>query len=118
MEISWIEFILLLLASFRITRLFVFDRITEFIRRIFLEEVEEKNAQGEIDIFIVPKSGILRKFFGELISCYWCTGVWVAGFLTILYYFFPAICEPFVLVFAIAGAASLVEASLQRFFHD
>lgn len=118
MEISWIEFILLLLASFRITRLFVFDRITEFIRKIFLAEVEEKNEQGETEVFIVPKSGIVRGFFGELISCYWCTGVWVAGFLTILYYLFPTICEPFVLLFAIAGAASLVEACLQKLFHD
>ncbi len=116
MNIHWMELFLLILASFRLTRLIVFDQITEFIRGIFLEEVKEQNKDGQIEVYIVPKSGKIRRFFGELISCYWCTGVWVAIFLTILYYFFPSICEPFVLVFAIAGAASLIEAVLQRLF--
>lgn len=116
MNIHWMELFLLILASFRLTRLIVFDQITEFFRRIFLDEVEEKNKEGQTEVFIVPKSGKIRGFFGELISCYWCTGVWVAIFLTLLYYFFPSICEPFILVFAIAGGASLIEAILQRVF--
>jgi hypothetical protein len=116
MDIHWMEFFLLILASFRVTRLIVFDQITEFFRKIFLEEVEEQNKDGQTEIYIVPKSGKIRGFIGELISCYWCTGVWVAIFLTFLYYFFPAICEPVVLIFAIAGGASLLEAILQRVF--
>ncbi|MER2058108.1 MAG: DUF1360 domain-containing protein [Niallia sp.] len=116
MDIHWMEFFLLILASFRLTRLVVFDQITEFFRKFFLDELEEKNKEGQIEVYIVPKSGKIRGFFGELISCYWCTGVWVAIFLTLLYYFLPSICEPFILVFAIAGGASLIEAILQRVF--
>ena len=118
MNISWLEFVLLILASFRITRLVVFDRITEFIRRLFLDEIEEKNELGQSEVYIVPKSGRVRGFLGELISCYWCTGIWIAISLTLLFYFFPSVCEPFVLVFAIAGAASLIEAMLQRVFQE
>lgn len=116
MDIPWMEFFLLILASFRLTRLVVFDQITEFFRKFFLDEVEEQNKEGQTEVFIVPKSGKIRGFLGELISCYWCTGVWVAIILTLLYYFFPSISEPFILVFAIAGGASLIEALLQRVF--
>ncbi|MFT8321078.1 MAG: DUF1360 domain-containing protein [Bacillus sp. (in: firmicutes)] len=113
-DIHFMDFILLILASFRITRLMVYDRITEFIRNIVLEEITEKNEAGEDEIFYVPKEGKVRGFLGELISCYWCTGVWSAIFLTLLYFLFPAICTPFVLVFAIAGAAALIETLLKR----
>ncbi|PKG25563.1 DUF1360 domain-containing protein [Niallia nealsonii] len=114
MDISLMDFILLILASFRITRLLVYDRITEFIRSVVLEEVTEKNEMGEDTVYYVPRPGRVRGFFGELISCYWCTGVWSAIFLILLYYLFPAICTPFVLVFAIAGAAAFIEAVLQK----
>lgn len=117
MGMDFMDFLLLILASFRITRLFVFDRITEFIRAIVLEEAVEKNENGEDEIYYVPKPGKVRGFFGELISCYWCTGVWSAIFLTILYFVIPMIVTPFVLVFAIAGAASIIEALLQRILH-
>jgi len=108
------DFILLALASFRITRLLVYDRITEFIRRLVLEEITEKNEMGEDTVYYVPRSGKVRGFLGELISCYWCTGVWSSLFLIGLYYLFPAIYGPFVLVFAIAGAAAFIEAVLQK----
>ncbi|GKU81820.1 DUF1360 domain-containing protein [Niallia sp. NCCP-28] len=114
MDISLMDFLLLVLASFRITRLLVYDRITEFIRSLVLEEVTEKNEMGEDTVYYVPRSGRVRGFFGELISCYWCTGVWSAIFLILLYYLFPSIYAPFVLVFAIAGAAAFIEVILQK----
>ncbi len=102
-------FFLLALASFRITRLIVFDRITEFIRRPFFAEVVEKDETGREEIFLTPKSGGLRGFFGELLDCYWCTGFWVSLFLILLYWFFPQVAEPVILVFALAGAAAIIE---------
>ncbi len=36
MDIGWFEFILLGLSAFRLTRLMVFDKITAFIRNLFL----------------------------------------------------------------------------------
>ena len=64
MNISWLELTLLILASFRITRLFVFDRITEFIRNLFLKEVEEKDEADNSEIYIVPREGKIRGFIG------------------------------------------------------
>ncbi|MCM3030519.1 MULTISPECIES: DUF1360 domain-containing protein [unclassified Niallia] len=114
MNIEWIELLLLVLATFRLTRLLVFDRITEFLRMLVLDEKLEKNENGEDEIYYVPKDGLVRGFLGELISCYWCTGVWSTGFLVLLYYFLPSICTPVVLILAIAGAASIIEAIVQK----
>ncbi|MGG0740837.1 DUF1360 domain-containing protein [Niallia taxi] len=118
MNIEWMELLLLVLATFRLTRLLVFDRITEFLRRIVLDEIIEKGEEGTDEIYYVPKSGKVRGFFGELISCYWCTGIWCAAFLALLYYFLPAICSPLVLILAIAGAASIIEAVVQRVIYN
>ena len=114
MNIEWMELLLLVLATFRLTRLLVFDRITEFLRMLVLDETLEKNEDGEDEIYYVPKAGKVRGFLGELISCYWCTGVWSTAFLVFLYYLFPAVCTPIVLILAIAGAASIIEAIVQK----
>ncbi|KUP09008.1 sporulation protein [Bacillus coahuilensis m2-6] len=97
------EFLLLTLATFRLTRLLVFDRIFEFIRRPFLTEVEE---DGEV--YIVPKENGLVGWIGELISCYWCTGVWSAALLYACYMFVPY-SDPLIYILGIAGVAALIE---------
>ena len=64
MNITFLEFTLLGLASFRLTRLMVFDKITGFIRNIFIKEIEEIDEKGEKAIYLIPKEwsgeGILR----------------------------------------------------------
>lgn len=113
MAINFFEFIILALACFRMTRLIVFDKITEFIRTPFFDEVEEENENGQTEIYFMPKSTPLKKFMGTLLSCYWCTGVWVAAGLTAGYYLLPTIMSPIILVFAIAGLAAIVESLVQ-----
>lgn len=118
MNFSVMELIVLALASFRLTRLVVYDKITEFIRKPFTEEMEEKNEHGEIEIYIVPRKGGLRGFFGELLTCYWCTGVWSSILLIILYWQFPLIANPIILVLAVAGIAALIETITQRLLNE
>lgn len=118
MDISFMELIVLALASFRLTRLVVYDKITNFIRKPFSEEMEEINEHGEIEIYIVPKKGGFRGIIGELLSCYWCTGVWSSIFLIILYWQFPLIANPIILVLAVAGLAALIETIVQRLLND
>ena len=57
----------------------MFDKITEFIRQPFFDEIEEENEEGAIEVFYLPKRTPIKKFIGELLSCYWCTGVWVSA---------------------------------------
>ncbi len=37
-HLSWLTFIMLILASYRLTHLIVFDKITEFIRKPFMKK--------------------------------------------------------------------------------
>jgi hypothetical protein len=107
-------FCLLGLASFRLTRLIVYDKITEFLRAPFFEEVEEIGIKGEKEIFIVPKQKGIKKWLGELLSCYWCTGIWSSLFLLWLYFFYPMIAEPIIILLAVSALAAIIETIISR----
>ncbi|EKN68818.1 hypothetical protein BABA_12226 [Neobacillus bataviensis LMG 21833] len=115
MKITFLTFVILSLSSFRLTRLLVFDKITEFIREPFFDEVEEENEVGEIDVYYLPKKTGFKKFMGELLSCYWCTGIWAAALIVTFYYISPVVSTPIILILAVAGLASIVEVFVQYF---
>ncbi|MFE8696398.1 DUF1360 domain-containing protein [Cytobacillus sp. FJAT-53684] len=118
MYFSFMELVILALASFRLTRLFVYDKITEFIRRPFFEEKEETNEKGETEIYLVPLKGGLRGFIGNLLSCYWCTGIWSSLFLCLMYLYIPHIALPILLVLAVAGLAAIIETLIQKWLEE
>ena len=113
-NINIFVFLLIGLASFRLTRLIVYDKITEFLRSPFLQEQTEIDENGEEVIYLIPKEKKFFRFFGELISCHWCTGIWVSTFLVSLYLIYPTIGEIFILVFSIAAVGSIVEIIVQK----
>ncbi|RDI47743.1 DUF1360 domain-containing protein [Falsibacillus pallidus] len=114
MRLTFIQFFILGFASFRITHLIVFDKITAFLRAPFFDEFTMKDEDGNDAVYIAPKKSGVRGWIGELLSCYWCTGIWVsiALFLSALY--FPKWAEPVIIIFAIAGVASLIESAVQK----
>lgn len=116
MEVDFFSFLLLGLASFRLTRLIVFDVIAERLRMFFLEEVIEENDNEEDTVYVIPKGKGLRRFIGELISCYWCTGIWVSGFLVTSYVFFPPFTMWLLVILSVAAIASLFETLVQRLY--
>ncbi|MDN3015054.1 DUF1360 domain-containing protein [Paenibacillus sp. BSR1-1] len=115
MKITFLNIFLLSLSCFRLTRLLVFDKITVFIRRPFFDEIKEENDNGEIEIYYLPKKKGIKKFFGELLSCYWCTGIWASAIIVTAYILFPIYSSPIILILAIAGLASFIEAIVQFF---
>lgn len=117
MKMTLLEFILLGLAVFRLTRLIVFDKITEFIRKPFFDEVEE-TENGIQEVYYIPKPAGVKKFIGELLSCYWCTGIWASAFLAAFFYITPRIAEPVIVFLAAAGFAAIVEAAVQRIMNS
>ncbi|MBD3110161.1 DUF1360 domain-containing protein [Bacillus sp. AGMB 02131] len=114
-----LDFIILSLACFRLTRLIVYDKITAFLRKPFFDEVEEKDKKtGTYDIYYVPKPSGIRKWIGELLSCYWCTGIWSATALVIFAFFYPVWYGYVAIVLAVAGLASLIEMVVQQLIYE
>nr|WP_263323204.1 DUF1360 domain-containing protein [Neobacillus sp. Marseille-Q6967] len=102
-EISWITYVMLILASYRLTHLIVFDKITEFIRKPFVKKVTVQTENG-------PKSKeVPTSMFGYLLKCYWCAGIWSAILLGGGYLLFPRVVFVFILIFSIAGGQSILE---------
>ena len=102
-DISWLTYVMLILASYRLTHLIVFDKITEFIRKPFMKSVQVETNHGMVTKEI-PKS-----MFGYLLKCYWCAGVWSAIFLGGGYLLFPRVTFVIILIFSIAGGQSIIE---------
>ncbi|WP_078430971.1 DUF1360 domain-containing protein [Alkalihalobacterium alkalinitrilicum] len=108
------EFILLLLASFRLAHLVVFDQIMAPLRRPFHDIITETLPDGTVATYLEVRGSGIRKFIGELIACYWCTGIWTAAVLYFGFIYFPFIFFPIVMILAIAGCGSIIEAIVQR----
>ncbi|WP_100408196.1 DUF1360 domain-containing protein [Bacillus solitudinis] len=108
------DFFLLVLASFRLTRLFMYDTITEFIRRPFHSIVEETLADGTTESFLQIKGSGLRYWIGQLLSCYWCFGIWCTAFLFLGYLWLSNFFMPIIIILAIAGSASIIEAVVEH----
>jgi hypothetical protein len=115
MKITILNLLILSLACFRLTRLLVFDKITEFIREPFFNEIKEENEDGEIEVYYLPKEKGIKKFIGELLSCYWCTGIWASAGIVGIALFYPSLSFPIILVLAVAGFASILESIVQHF---
>lgn len=111
---EWYWFLLLGLASFRLTRLIITDKITYFLRKPFIEEVEEENENGEMETYVLIKGKGLRGWFGELLSCHWCTGIWVAAGLFFFFYLYPFAGKPMLVILAAAGLAGIIESIVNR----
>lgn len=109
MDWNWFSFVLITFASFRLTRLIVFDKIASFIRTPFLETVEEAGEAGETITYWKPKGTGLRYWIGELFSCYWCTGIWSALILYLGNEFMSFIFQPVTFILAIAALAGIME---------
>lgn len=102
-DISWMMFIMIILASYRFTHLIVFDKITEFIRNSFLKE-KTITEDGHTKTKKLPDSKL-----GYLLNCYWCTGIWSAIIFGLGYILYPNIFVPAIFIFAIAGGQTIIE---------
>lgn len=108
-QMSWMTFILLVMASYRLTRLIVFDQITSFIRRPFVNERFQEDKNGLTVAIIEEKGGVVRTFMRNLLTCYWCVGIWSSIVVAASYVLIPTISFPVMLVLALAGAAGIIE---------
>lgn len=89
-EIAFRDAVVLVLATYRLTRILVFEKIFKYLRD-FMKRRQDYYVIGTI---------------GSIITCPWCAGVWVTLF-TILFYYVVPYGDLLVYVLALAGVASL-----------
>ncbi len=108
-ELSAFDFCILVLAVFRLTRLFVYDGIMSYLRDSCLiqEEVTDPDSGAKKIIYIQPRRG-WRKVVANLLACPWCVGVWMSALVVIFYYSVP-VATFFILILAIAGLSTFVQ---------
>ncbi|SFA78337.1 MULTISPECIES: DUF1360 domain-containing protein [unclassified Bacillus (in: firmicutes)] len=101
-------------ATFRLTRLIVFDKIMDNVRAPFFDEIIEENDLGEKEIYLIPKKSGIRHWIGQLLSCYWCVGIWVSTFLVFMYLIFPTLGGLLIIIMAVAGIGSIIETAIGK----
>jgi hypothetical protein len=106
--ISMFDFVLIILATFRLTRLFVYDKVAKFFRDWFLDETNLEGPNGELLVVRTKPEDGPRRTAVELIECPWCVGVWFAVVVAFFYYLTPGAWY-FILILAVAGIASLTQ---------
>ncbi|MCK4751212.1 MAG: DUF1360 domain-containing protein [Bacteroidales bacterium] len=82
---------LMTLATYRLTRILVFDKIFKLFRDFF-------RSRQRLYVFYVIK---------EIITCPWCAGVWVA-MVIIGFYFLVPFGKLFIVLLSISGVASFI----------
>jgi hypothetical protein len=90
-EIGIREALVIILASYRMTRIIVFEKIFKYLRDV-LKRRENLYVTGTLS---------------NIITCPWCAGVWVTLIIIIFYYLVPygiLLCY----VLALSGIASLL----------
>lgn len=102
-ELTFIDFALITLASFRFIRLVVHDKITAFFREQFYDAVEQK---GKV-MLVKPATGP-RRTLADLLSCIWCFGVWATATVSFFYLLTPYAFFP-ILLLALSGVATFLQ---------
>lgn len=101
--LTLVDYVLMALASFRLVRLFVYDKIFAFLREQFYNATEYKGK-----VMLVKPEGGPRRTLADLLSCPWCFGVW-ATFMVSFFYMFTLYAFYPVLLLALSGVASFLQ---------
>ena len=106
-SIPLFDAVLLALASMRITRLLVYDKITKFFREFFVDKkVVERDGVKFVEI--TPLTRGIRATIYDLLNCPWCIGIWSSLVVTFCYFVFPW--AWYILLFlALAGAGTFLQ---------
>lgn len=102
-EFTAFDYLIVTLATWRLTRLFVYDNITRFIREQFMDVV--KSGRGYR--LEKPKTGP-RRLLAELFTCPWCSSVWAATIVLFLYLITPYAVFPLAIL-ALSAIASFLQ---------
>ena len=90
-DITFKESVVIILAIYRLTRIVVFEQIFRFLRN---------SLKRRKDLYLI---GTIH----DIVTCPWCSGVWVSLIILVFYYLVPY-GDLMTYVLALAGVASLL----------
>lgn len=102
-NLTLVDYVLMALASFRVIRLVVYDKITAFFREQFYDVNPTKTKMA----LEKPATGP-RRTLADLLTCPWCFGVWAAATVSFFYLLTPYALYP-VLLLALSAVASFIQ---------
>ncbi len=102
-ELTLVDFVLITLASFRIIRLVVYDKIFAFFREQFYDVTEYKSKV----VLTKPLTGP-RRTMADLLSCPWCFGTWASAMVIFFYLITPYAFFPVALL-ALSSVATFLQ---------
>ena len=94
------------LATQKLSRVITKDRVTSAFRAPFTE-VEGKGGPGEIEER--AKGHGLRRAIGELLTCPFCLGTWIASCFIYGYVFAPRVTRTLASIFAVSGLSDFLQ---------
>jgi hypothetical protein len=101
-QISFFDIAVLILANYRLVRLFIYDNITLFFRELFMDL---ENAEGKYAY--VNSNNSFKLTMHKLLNCPWCFGVWTTFISAFFYFTFPQLQIIFILL-AISSVATFL----------
>lgn len=107
MHTSGLDFLILCLATFRLTQIVTQEKVGQFIRAPFVTSEIVPGPGGALTEGEKPSGSGIRRVIGELLLCPWCSGVWIATLLVFFHVLVPRVAHIFTLVFATAAGAIL-----------
>jgi hypothetical protein len=96
MGLELVELVVLALAVYRVCRLIIEDAVTERLREAVWRRFDASHG------------------IGYLITCYWCTGFWVASLLVLLFIIVPVPTMAASLILALSALAGIIAARLDH----
>jgi Protein of unknown function (DUF1360) len=94
------------LATQKLSRVITKDKVTSAFRAPFTE-VEGKGGPGEIEERARGRG--LRRAIGELLTCPFCLGTWIASGFIYGYIFTPRVTRALASIFAVSGLADFLQ---------
>jgi hypothetical protein len=102
-DLTMVDYVLMTLATWRLTRLFVYDAITKFFR----EQFWDIKKVGKGLVLEKPPYGP-RRTLADLLSCPWCFGMWAASTVIFFYLLTPYAVFP-VMLLALSAVATFLQ---------
>jgi len=100
------DIVLFAVATQKLSRVITKDKVTSAFRAPFTE-VEGKGGPGEIEER--AKGRGLRRAIGELLTCPFCIGTWIASGFIYGYIFTPRVTRVLASIFAVSGLADFLQ---------